>query len=622
MRKHFFKYIIILLITVIVAFSGFSIYENTLKVSIYSDDLVLEYFEDFSGKMELEQVQKKFMQGEYTLNEGDAFSFGKSASTYWIRIPLGEISPQADKQYISIYNPTVTKVILYLPALENGEPVYKALSSGWGFGENKQDERFLYPVFRLDQNTDFSKDAYIQLYSDYTQNYRIIFQSHDEFNQTMQESMLLRYSFLGILIAVALQNLITFIVLKNRSNLYHFFYILAMILYQGCLLGIFNTFLPAYSKWIMGNTLTLALITISTIVALTRDYFKTKKCFPSYDRILKGLMILTLADVILIIAKQPVLANLYGHSIANIDFLFIMLVAFHSYKKGFEQAGIFILSWAFILVSSVISLLRHLGWVSNNVITLNIILFAAAIQAILLSVALVKMVKIITQEKEQALRQFKAAEESAASHEIAFLHAQIKPHFLYNALNVIISLCRIDSEKARTLLMDLSEFLRYSFVFREEQKLVALKDELEYVKTYVRIEQARFRNKLKVLYELDIMTEPKIPPLLLQPLVENAIIHGVRKRNGIGTIILRVIEEDICFKIEVEDDGLGMTKEQIDRVINRHKGRGIGITNINKRLERIYGQGLEIESVQGEGTIISFKVSKGGLYHAEGNVDR
>ena len=120
---------------------------------------------------------------------------------------------------------------------------------------------------------------------------------------------------------------------------------------------------------------------------------------------------------------------------------------------------------------------------------------AVTIQSILLSTALVQTVKLLMTENEAAIKQYYEAKEKAKSHELAFLQAQIKPHFLYNTLNVIISLCRIDHEKARELLLDFSDYLHHNFDFYPEQKLVFLENEIDYVKAYVRIEQVRFPNK-------------------------------------------------------------------------------------------------------------------------------
>jgi PAS domain S-box-containing protein len=219
---------------------------------------------------------------------------------------------------------------------------------------------------------------------------------------------------------------------------------------------------------------------------------------------------------------------------------------------------------------------------------------------------------LLRQDKENAMMLYKIAEETSLSNESAFLQAQIKPHFLFNALNVIAALCRIDTEKARMLILDLSDYLRHNFDFSNLTKYVSFDEELDYIKTYVRIEQARFPDKIKVEFELDHTEELRVPPLMLQPLVENAIRHGIRKSDKSGLIVLRVINLESCYLIEVEDDGAGMTQEQVDRILTESAsaGSGVGLANIRKRLRMIYGTSLLIESAVGKGTTISLILPK------------
>jgi sensor histidine kinase YesM len=362
----------------------------------------------------------------------------------------------------------------------------------------------------------------------------------------------------------------------------------------------------------MANTIGWSFAVMLGSIVFFREFFRTKTLFVKYDAVLKGLMFCICLGWLFEMLQQHVVANMYAHTLSNIGSLFMMFVAVCAYRKDFRQAKLFILGWIFMIVSLIVSFFRHVGIMDNNIITTNSTFIAVVLQSLLLSVALVQMIKILTIEKQKALEQSIAALENAQQQEMAYLHAQIKPHFLYNALNVIISLCRIDASKAGDLLLDLSVFLRHSFDFNKEQKLVYLKDELEYVKAYVHIEQARFRNKLDIVYELKEDTLLKIPSLVLQPLVENAIVHGIRNKEGTGKIVLRVIEEKEQYRVEVQDDGVGMTEDQIHQILSQqwYKGKGVGITNINQRLFKIFGQGLVIKSILGQGTSISFCVPK------------
>ena len=206
----------------------------------------------------------------------------------------------------------------------------------------------------------------------------------------------------------------------------------------------------------------------------------------------------------------------------------------------------------------------------------------------------------------------KTSLDQIAATETAFLHAQIKPHFLYNVLNIIAALCRMDAEKARELILDLSSYLQHTFDFGNLAKYIPFETELDFIEAYVRIEKARFRDKLTVEYKLDDTSELMLPPLVLQPLIENAIRHGIRKKLQSGKVILQVTNQQECFLIKVMDNGIGITEKQLEKIytIDWAAGKGIGIPNIHRRLKEIYGTGLEFKSSPGEGTEVTVIIPK------------
>lgn len=196
--------------------------------------------------------------------------------------------------------------------------------------------------------------------------------------------------------------------------------------------------------------------------------------------------------------------------------------------------------------------------------------------------------------------------------EMAFLQAQIKPHFLYNALNTVISLCSVDPDKATGLLIELSQYLRGSFDFQNREQLVSLSKELELVKSYLILEEARFDERLKVEYEVDDSSESLIPPLSIQPIVENAVRHGIMQRASGGTVHIRIRETDSLIEVAVTDDGVGISPDKLNKLLSRNtssKG-GIGLINIHKRLLALYGRGIHIESEWNKGTTVRFEVPK------------
>lgn len=195
--------------------------------------------------------------------------------------------------------------------------------------------------------------------------------------------------------------------------------------------------------------------------------------------------------------------------------------------------------------------------------------------------------------------------------EAAYLQAQIQPHFLFNTLNSIMALSDLDTERMRKLGDAFIEYLRISFHFLNTGKLVALSHELELVRAYLYIEKERFGDRLTIVWEGDSDSALLLPPLTIQPLVENAVKHGILSRARGGTVHVRIVRKDDCTSIEVKDDGMGMKVEDVRHVLDHPAKKGwggIGLSNTNRRLEQMYGIGLSIESKEGEGTSVSFVI--------------
>lgn len=196
--------------------------------------------------------------------------------------------------------------------------------------------------------------------------------------------------------------------------------------------------------------------------------------------------------------------------------------------------------------------------------------------------------------------------------ELKSLQAQIHPHFIFNALNTIISLVRIDPVQARKLLINLATFLRYSL---KKEKEIPLREELSYVEAYLSIEQVRYKDKLAVKYSIDpeVDFDIPIPPFTIQPLVENAIKHGLKTKIKDGEIIISIYNEDGYTVISVEDNGIGISYAQ---GMEKTKGTGLGLYLVNERLKRFYGNDsiVNIESYPDRGTKVSFKIPNNTPY--------
>lgn len=197
--------------------------------------------------------------------------------------------------------------------------------------------------------------------------------------------------------------------------------------------------------------------------------------------------------------------------------------------------------------------------------------------------------------------------------EAAYLQAQIQPHFLFNAFNSVMALSYIDTDRMRKLGDVFASFLRISFNYLNTGELVELSHELELVRSYLYIEKERFGERLSVIWNVGQAIELMLPPLSIQPLVENAVRHGLLSRSAGGTLTLTITRMHGGIKVEVQDNGKGMTEEQVQLLLttSMQEKNGIGIANTNRRLIHLYGQGLSIMSEPDVGTTVSFIIPHG-----------
>jgi two-component system LytT family sensor kinase len=211
------------------------------------------------------------------------------------------------------------------------------------------------------------------------------------------------------------------------------------------------------------------------------------------------------------------------------------------------------------------------------------------------------------------LAQLDESRQQLAQAEVRALRAQISPHFVYNALNTISSLIRTDPERARELLMEFADFTRYSF--RATGLFTTLAEELRNIDRYLTLEGARYgpqrlRVRLKIAPEVLSVT---VPFLVLQPLVENAVRHGLARKPGGGTVTVVAQDNGTEALISVEDDGVGMDVDRLNDLRDAHRsGAHVGIGNINQRMRSVYGDeyALVVETAPGAGMKVVLRVPK------------
>ncbi|UAC48569.1 response regulator [Bacillus aquiflavi] len=204
----------------------------------------------------------------------------------------------------------------------------------------------------------------------------------------------------------------------------------------------------------------------------------------------------------------------------------------------------------------------------------------------------------------ESLLSMKKSAQEAIHNELSYFYAQITPHFLFNTFNTIIGLSYIDEEKTREALEHLSTYFRAKLDFYKQDSLISINKEIELVKSYLSIQQMRYGDRLRVHYHIDESIEVMLPSMTIQPLVENAVQHGITKKISGGDLWLSIQRSCDGVKIVVKDNGVGMTEEKRANLLKENT-IGIGFKNTFKKLKLIKKAKLFLESREGEGTEIT-----------------
>ena len=207
------------------------------------------------------------------------------------------------------------------------------------------------------------------------------------------------------------------------------------------------------------------------------------------------------------------------------------------------------------------------------------------------------------------------------------LQSQINPHFLYNTLDIIVWMIENEnSDKAVNIVTALAKFFRISL--SKGKNIITVKDEVEHVRNYLMIQNMRFKNRFEYSIDVDekVLSYSSLK-LMLQPLVENAIYHGMEFMDGDGEIDVKVFKEDNSLYFTITDNGLGMSEDMVETLLSKDfvpskKGSGIGVKNVNERIKLYFGSeyGLKVESEPDEGTKITIHLP--AVVYGENDEDR
>ena len=587
---------VLALITILSAFY----YTSRISKNETTGGIHFSYFEDIKGQMDISDIENADLAERFIQTASANFKFGRSHSTFWIKIPTD--TPELLKEYIALFCPNIQNVQLYTPS-ENG---YEVRYSGWANSSVRNDERLAYPVFRLDPHTLGEKPIYMRIQSCYSHNYTLEFYTQKELDQVRVTEFCLYSFFFGMLISVVLINSIAYFRIKNKISMAFSICILLLSIHQSINYGMYNIVMPAHSYMFMSLSIEIGLLFIVSIIVFFGIFSDVKAYSKRYYKCLLIFIAACLLDYPICVMDK-VAANFYAHCLTIIVAIVILYFSFRMQRARHKEQRLFMLGWGLTILLYTASMLVCEGMIQMGFLTfhLPIELIVMLAVSIVFTIAITERVRQLQLESQQIRQQYQTASEQVKKTEVALMQTQIKPHFLYNTLTAIEQLCEVDSQKAQTAIADFANYLRSNIDFSTETRLIFIEKELENVKQYLSLEQIRFEDRLNVTYNIKA-GEFMVPPLVIQPIVENAVRHGVTKKPEGGTVSISVEETKTAYIITVSDNGVGFDTESI----YQNGGSHIGIRNARERLARMCRGTLEVNSRLGADTTVIIMIPK------------
>ena len=563
------------------------------------DDIRMEILKDNSGKMTLSDVK---VSDQFVALPGNSSKVGYSPVQLWFKIKLNRYN--ADEiNYLTINNPLFEDVTIYLPTSND----YEIKHFGFAYKSDSDEIGYVYPVFKIPPHFDHNQYIYMTSKSVYGQNFIVQVVSENDFRQTSLINVWAGGILFGVLAALFFYNLVMGLAIKNKTFITYCFFVLATFLWNAATTGLLNITGFKIAYWLAEYSAGIGIVMSLAIVIFMRAIFQTPTRFPKIDFCLKLLIVYFPINLLLFLFVSKELGG-FGAGASSVVYVLYFITMVTGIRNKTIRSPQLITAWLLFILSIILFDLMVFGVLPQSYIMIYYLFFISCVSATAFALSLAEIINDLNEEKQRNQIRFENSEIQSRQFELAFIRAQMDPHFIHNTLNVIEGVIAENQEKAGSLVNDLSHYLRSIFDYSNSERYISIHEELDAVKFYVHIEQARFPDKIFVHYEVDPGIQLKVPRMVIQPLVENAIKHGIRKRKMAGTVTIRVKELEQSYAIAVEDDGVGIADADKSKLLEYSPNKGIGLASINARLKAEYGTQLQIVSEQGKGTAVHFHV--------------
>lgn len=337
-----------------------------------------------------------------------SFQFSFTRATLWMKCRIAPASFETEtpdkRLFLAFDNSALGSVTLWIPIVKDGKSETLQLAGGWLENGRRGEFSYLYPVFILPESIDSSRPVVVRVATPYALQFRATLYTADAFREYSFIVFLLIGFFVGILIAMILYNLVLYLFMRDKHYIYYILYVLFLLLWQGALFGLVRYFWPALGYLMLSYIAVFAALMMFFAVIFAVVFLKTSQTAPRHDKLLKGLAAFMMIIVVLVFLRQLWIGNLLAYLSGQAAAIVLFTSALSALRSGFKPALYYLIAVAVFLATVIIFIFKFYGLVPNNTLTMHIVIFGSAAEAILLSIALGYRIRML-REEEQVLRE-------------------------------------------------------------------------------------------------------------------------------------------------------------------------------------------------------------------------
>lgn len=497
-------------------------------------------------------------------------------------------------------NTVIDTIELLLPDIGGFERI--AAGRAVRFESRQLDDR--RPAFELplDRFKMSPKQVRLRLAGTDVMTFSLKLYSPPAYARKLQEEGLALGLYYGVIFVMIVLNIFILAAFRDITHVLYILLVASLGLFHSTVNGIaFQYLWPEFPGWnVMSVGFTCGLLILSG-TAFSVRFLNIREFFPRIADFRIAMYAPPVVLLVLSVFRLSSVTGPMGSILALVYVAFFALLSFAALKVGFHPARYYVAAGTALFSGVILDSLWNFGLVPTTFLTVHGNQLGSASGIVLLALALTARFRQIELDRKEAQKRVVEGLRRTMEYKHKALQAQIRPHFLFNVLNTISGLITEDPERAEALIAKLSKLFRYT-LSASDRTSVGLDEEIQIVKSYLEIEQIRFGSRLKYSVHVEgPAARAKIPGLIIQPLVENSIKHGLRSKVEGGSVMVSVAVDDHTCRVSVRDTGVGFSKS------GPSDGLGHGMRSIQERLELAFPKRWKMDVKSNDGTQIDIE---------------